>query len=564
MTTPAEEASRQEPSAERPGRGRRRPGVQIRTRLVALVVVSALLPALLVGWASYLTASKILLEKVNRQLSGRVASAVQRVELWLGERAEDAHIFASSFIVTENLDLWRRAQQSGDPIAAAARTRVEQYLAQVRERDPDCLELAIVDASGEVVAHTEPAGWAPSSECAAELAGEEGQVVRVHGGGQAIVHSRASIRLENGEAIGALVTGASMETLWRHLAAGQESDAEHLAVIDAGGQVLFDSRGAPSLPQDRLASQGVVLCLEEGSGIGDYRNAKGEWVLGGYRFLPAPGLGLVVEVPRAEAFAAVYRLRDRILLISLAAAGLMTALGVALALKVSRPLRALIAGARAVAKGDLSHEIPVRSGDELGYLTRVFNRMTSSLRETHAELERLSTTDELTGLYNRRQLAVVFARELSRADRSQESLSLLMIDLDHFKAFNDRHGHLEGDACLREIADFLRAQLRPTDVVVRFGGEEFLALLPATNKVAAAVIGERMRKSFAERDYAVANGVTPLTISVGVAAWPQDGRTEEELIRAADTALYAAKADGRNQVVLFSRATEPGAQQSRL
>ena len=120
----------------------------------------------------------------------------------------------------------------------------------------------------------------------------------------------------------------------------------------------------------------------------------------------------------------------------------------------------------------------VSSRDELGYLVSVFNDMKRALRATHGELEQKTRTDELTGLFNRRHLDAALEAELARARRERAPLGVLMLDLDHFKAFNDRFGHPEGDALLRIVAELLRGQLRPTDTVARYGGEEFTVLFP--------------------------------------------------------------------------------------
>jgi diguanylate cyclase (GGDEF)-like protein len=259
---------------------------------------------------------------------------------------------------------------------------------------------------------------------------------------------------------------------------------------------------------------------------------------------------LIVEMHSEDAFAAVHRLRDVNLLISALTVLLVTGIGYGLVVSLTRPIEALIEGAKAVARGDLSREIPISSTDEIGYLTKVFNRMTRALKETHTDLQQKSSTDELTGLFNRRFLAKAFGIELSRAERSGKALSVLMIDIDHFKAFNDRFGHPEGDTVLRNTGAFLLGHLRSTDVSARYGGEEFIVLLPATEKKEAGQKAETLRKAFAEAGLSSAKNAK-VTVSIGVASMPDDGLTEHELVGAADAALYVAKRQGRNRVAIF-------------
>lgn len=160
-----------------------------------------------------------------------------------------------------------------------------------------------------------------------------------------------------------------------------------------------------------------------------------------------------------------------------------------------------------------------------------------------------SLRDPLTGLFNRRSLDEALNREIQRANRSGGTLAVVMLDLDHFKAFNDRYGHAAGDSALRTLGRFLTARLRATDIACRYGGEEFTVILPETSREQALRIAERLREEF-ERTPILHAGASfpPLTLSIGVATYPEDGYTADSLIDAADAALYAAKAGGRNRI----------------
>jgi two-component system cell cycle response regulator len=170
----------------------------------------------------------------------------------------------------------------------------------------------------------------------------------------------------------------------------------------------------------------------------------------------------------------------------------------------------------------------------------------------HQEARRLSLTDPLTELWNFRYFQLQAIREVEAATRYRRPLGLLIVDLDHFKRVNDRHGHPVGDQVLAEVARRIRTSTRLPDVVARYGGEEFVLLLPATDDAGAVVTAERIRRRVSRLPI-VAGGQDALrisvTCSVGVAAYPVHGDSVDELLRRADAALYTAKSEGRDRVV---------------
>lgn len=173
-------------------------------------------------------------------------------------------------------------------------------------------------------------------------------------------------------------------------------------------------------------------------------------------------------------------------------------------------------------------------------------------------LEQLSITDPLTGLYNRRFLKRRMEEELARSIRQNLSLTVMMIDLDNFKIYNDLCGHLAGDRALKKMARILSDAARQMDVVTRYGGEEFCIILPGTSKKESIFVAERMRREIEAEEFPHEENLPMgrLTASVGVASYPEDGSTEAVLLKAADMALYRAKAEGRNRVVIANPGTE--------
>lgn len=163
-------------------------------------------------------------------------------------------------------------------------------------------------------------------------------------------------------------------------------------------------------------------------------------------------------------------------------------------------------------------------------------------------IESLTVTDEATGLRNMRYLQEMLDREVSRALRHKLELSLVFLDLDRFKSVNDRWGHPVGTAALRETAEVLKRQLRESDVAVRYGGDEFVVLLPDTGKTNALLVAERLRAAVEANQYRAGEETFRLSASFGVAGFPADAADKNELIQRADQALYRSKETGRNKI----------------
>lgn len=177
-------------------------------------------------------------------------------------------------------------------------------------------------------------------------------------------------------------------------------------------------------------------------------------------------------------------------------------------------------------------------------LLKVYAALTIDRVRSIEEMRQLSISDGLTGLYNHRYLTEQMKKEIQRAARHNHSLSVVMLDIDHFKDYNDRFGHLEGNKVLKDISRLLLKNARATDIVGRFGGEEFCIVVPEIQKNKAAAFVKRLLSEVANHSFPNRR----ITLSAGVAAFPKDGKTHLELIKRADTFLYKAKRQGRNRV----------------
>lgn len=263
-----------------------------------------------------------------------------------------------------------------------------------------------------------------------------------------------------------------------------------------------------------------------------------------------------------------------IIALTVSALGMLTLL-IILSVWVVRPIQALSDAAHAFADGDTEARAPVVGDDEIAFLARVLNdgaerlatytsdlkravdERTEELADTNAELreanerlEKLAITDGLTGLINHRHFHELLEREIARQKRSKKPFAVVMADVDHFKTYNDTHGHPAGDEVLKSLGRLLVENVRETDVVGRYGGEEFILLLLETSVTDAYQRAEALRKMVAEHPFAHrdAQPLGRLSVSMGVAVWPDDGVDSQALVSAADVALYQSKRTGRDQV----------------
>lgn len=354
---------------------------------------------------------------------------------------------------------------------------------------------------------------------------------------------------------------AGLDTLVAHLSdRGVDPDLEEMAVLDSEGRIVAHSEPTRfgTLAKDPLSRRAVA-----GDGFA--------WELGDERLrISAPSTSglrwgtVTAQLSLERLHAQVASSRRTWLWTALALAQFLgVALVIGLNRLVIRPVRVLQETTRTLGEGKLGVLVPPLYGKELGELGESVNRMaralkaqrdnleaaveerTRELRDANVRLEKLAITDGLTGAFNHRRFQEALAQEVMRSARTSRNLSVLMVDVDHFKRFNDTHGHPAGDELLRRLSATLGNGLRVTDLLARYGGEEFAILLPETGREEAFQVAERLRDSV-ERELGDQSRVT---VSIGVATSGTDGEGSQAVLSAADRALYEAKRRGRNQVV---------------
>jgi len=529
----------------------------IRNQMLVFAVVATLVPALALTVVSSRKSHGSIGDQIAQELRGTSTQAAWEIDQWLGDRLRDLRVAATAYAVAENLA--RIQGTSGEAVG-----RLREYLNSVRERCPDCDALLVVDGRGRFVASSggRMSGVQFSQDRLNGLRTSDALVGDAYwdtGLGKAAIALAAPIRQADGKYVGALMAKINLRAVadvLQRLAprdAGGGNGGGDVYVMTEQGRLILRSRvGSAELMRTKLPTATAQALLDREGSTVEYKRADGQDVIGTLRRVPALRWAAVVEVPRAEAFrqAGGGGSAGVVLIALLVAGGLAASVG----LVIVRPLRRLAGVAARVAAGDPSVELPTGGSGEVGQLTQVFKNLVARVREREGqgELERLSVTDGLTGLYNRRHLMGTLANEVQRSRRLRRAFSVLLADVDHFKQYNDTHGHLGGDAVLVKIAEILRQTTRGVDSVARYGGEEFLVMLIEAPIATAAAVGERLRTRVAAEEF----GGGRVTVSVGAAEYPTHGETPEELIASADAAMYQAKGEGRDRVVVAGRRAE--------
>ena len=528
----------------------------IRSRILFFAVFATLVPSIITAWIAYSHLKQSANDKVAQEVATSSKQSAHAVGLWLSDRLGELRTFANSDVVTGNLDQAGRRGTS-----APSLRRINDYLSSVRERFGEYVELMVVDSQNRVIATSAhqirpvqmPPHW--TGDILNELP-SIGDPYRDENLGTTLVVAVYPIHVPSSRFLGALAAKISLGTVEQMVPQYSPSDSGRIFLVTTdssnAGSIVF-GRGAGI----RLTPAALQL-LDRDTSLATYRSFDSQWVVGSLHRVPGLRWAVASEEPETTAFRQVTRLRRLMVLLPSALLAGIGLIAYFLGLLIVRPLDRLTKGAAKVAAGDLDVDLPVHSGGEVGYLTKMFNTMVVRLREgrealdaanetlrrKNDELERLSVTDGLTGLYNRRRLMETLNDEARRSQRLKHTFAVLMVDVDHFKKYNDTFGHQAGDTVLTKIATLLREATREVDFVARYGGEEFLILLPETGMGEALDIAERIRTRIAAE---VFHG-RHMTVSIGVAEFPLHGETAEQVVGAADEALYEAKREGRDKV----------------
>lgn len=308
--------------------------------------------------------------------------------------------------------------------------------------------------------------------------------------------------------------------------------------------------------KDRIMKQDVPLganklydeAIEGFEGSGETINSRGIPQIASFKRLRTVDWILATVYPQEEAYSPIRRMRTSLLV----AAVLITLVSIVLVWLLTRKITTSLSSFTEQVRNISEHpegisEIRIDSNDEVTILASTFNSLMHKLTLARNTLENLSRIDHLTGLFNRRHLELEAPKLISLSKRKNASTAVVMIDIDHFKKINDTSGHDAGDTVLADLARILQNVVRPYDLLVRYGGEEFLVLLPLSSNQEAMEFAERIRSTIQDTPFNVHHEELSLTVSIGVYVAEQI-RDLQEAIAYADVALYKAKNNGRNQV----------------
>ena len=545
-------------------------------RIILLVFAASVVSALSVSWISVQSLDGFLRQKVDQrfpQVAGRIS---RELDQWYTLRTRELEVFAGSKILLES------APRLGTPSdrGARAQSEADQYLRYVLDSFPQFERLivstpdsqSLLEVGGmdplpkEILASVTPTTDSISISHARRIDGRLVQIASVpmHGA--------------NGESIGRLYAMIDLDHLTPTLQSRELGNTANVFIIDHENRFLNPPETLG--PETLFAVDGKIGKSSDpfAFGVVHYENVQDIRVVGTQVEFPRFGWTLVLEQPYDDAFAPVMSSLGRVAGFNLAIVLFVGLVATRLAQSFVKPLGVLSNAAKRLSDGERAVQIDEKSfsSDEVRLLTRAFNEMSRALgrnalelEESHQAvesansllvakndelsnmnlvLEQLSITDCLTKLHNHRYFQEAFTRECKRSTRSKEPLSLILIDIDFFKKWNDRLGHAGGDEILRRLAEVLNVCVRETDILTRYGGEEFALLALDTDLEGAIALGEKIRQSVEAEDFLtdVPSEKEQLTVSVGVACFDAE---KVELFAQADAALYEAKDAGRNRVV---------------
>ena len=542
--------------------------LSICNRILLFSLIITLIPVISMGWLLNEMVESTVGEKC-KQKQEYISTVIQKeLTLWFKERRYDLYVFANSFVITENFkeSIRTAANDTGDPdgTTPVSLRMVETYLRSLKKQFEFYSRLALLNSDGEIIVSSQ------SDTPAMELNLPEDYKQQLER--EKYFHSKVYYSEQSQNPLmligtplftekydkydGILVIEVQLIPIKEILRAAVEDkawDSQPVAsLVQLNDKRMFLSSNPAILSAQK--SDRVVADIEFKfeSGLHEFINQSGERVVGIFSPIKEFHWGIIVSEGYDEVYSRVIFSRNRnLVLVCLLGLG-VGLLAYLLARQIIKPLQALTDASRLVAEGNLNVCLKQTTRDELGLATHVFNEMVSELRESQEELKKLATTDSLTGLANRKQIMNSLQLLYKYYKRHKHRFSVLMLDLDHFKLVNDTYGHLAGDAVLAGVGDILREKLRDIDSAGRYGGEEFLILLPESDKNDAKKTAERINSEISANTIQADDSLVSVTASIGIATVSPSDNDETDLIKRADVALYQAKRNGRNQYVYLS------------
>ena len=535
-------------------------------------VLVSLVPSIGMGWYFYTVDYTAMAEKTELRLietSGKVESDV---DLWLKERDQDLHIIATSSAIVDNLSRYQAMADKTDVKEKENQSvfllkKITNYLNFLRNQNPDYRRLAVFDGEGRQVADSEisgedrsfalPDGWEARMAASKAVIGEPYQ--KKNEAASLIVVGIPLVSGRTGGRLGVLAVEVRLQGLQPYLQtvpANENTGPWTVLLVQKDGRPIVSASSPEGQQETALTANQKSQLLAGPLHLRTYNNGK--WIVGlaaSFKELP---WGLVIAESYDHVFADVIRSRDRIILAAIVVTLFIGLCASLIVVQILPPLEALRRGALQVAGGEFDVELDVRKSDELGSITGIFNEMVARLKQNRQELERLAVTDPLTLLANRKQIMTTLKSSIEYYKRYSAEFALLLIDIDHFKSINEKHGHLMGDVVLVQLAEILNNLLRTMDTAGRYEGGKFLVILGQTTLQGAMPAAQRIRQAVENTQIMYQDIELHITISIGVTGVVSVDDTDNSLIGRADKALLEAKSGGRNRVALSSEHPSAG------
>ncbi len=566
----------------------------LQAKIVLLVLLCVGIPLFSMGLYGLRLNRELLQDKVHENLTNQLFRKSTALGEWVKQALGDVRQWSTTKYVLEGAQSLVGKQPADQ---TRSRTDTSEYLTRVMGFYHTYDSLFLVNLDGEVIAstreerleenvkrllapHIDSEGVSPVYR--SDFLGGRASMVAYHSvvgpRGDVVAFVVARLDLDDLESL--LDTPVDAETAFFSIDLNDAHEAQTTLIdsteppafwlLDAGGGIVAEAGKVTARPGDRkfqgelptgaplLGPVREARIPGHGPSVYSARRLEGE----------LPGF-LVASMPKEIAYRSIAESKNRLLKWGLPGLLLILALTALVARRALRPILLLSDGAKRVSMGEDVY-LPASGNDEIAELTVAFNDMVSKVREgrqrleeardqlaqtneglraANRTLETLAITDGLTGLYNHRHFQDTIDKEIRRCDRESRLLSLLLIDIDHFKQYNDRFGHTEGDSALRRVSGQIAAKIRSTDMAFRYGGEEMAVLLPSCGKEQATEVAEKIRASVSSSTARGGRFGAKNTVSIGVATFPADGRVARALVDTADAALYQAKAAGRDRVI---------------
>ncbi len=539
--------------------------MSIRNRLLVFSLLATLIPSFGMGWLLNTTLHKTLTEKVEQQLLASSNIIEQEISLWFKERSYDLYVFSNSFVISENFTKYlnAKADSKKEPSSVPLHIRtIETYLTSVQTQFNDFARLFVLNNDGSVVAASDT----PDKDRPVQLPDDAAQQISSTN----YIRGEVFFNKENNSPlmllgiplfseqysyqVGILAIEVRLHgilSLLRTVLSNTQKDSQvHGSLLRLkDGRHFLSTESSMDLITPATISENILPLFDNRSSLQYFSNSQGVRVVGILTPLHQLHWGLIIAESYNDVYARVIRSRNQNILVTCCLGMLIGIIAYFSAKQIISPLTALTRGAQRVSNGDLDVRLAIQTNDELGFATRVFNEMVFELQQTQTKLEELATTDALTNLANRKQIMEKLLNQFEYYRRYRAGFSILMIDVDHFKKINDTHGHLAGDAVLKQISAIFLKSLRNVDSAGRYGGEEFLVIVAEPAAEDARQAAERIRRAVNKHTFTYEKSSLKVNISIGISKVSAQDENEHSLLSRADQALYQAKRNGRNRVV---------------